>query len=431
MPQLTPWRSRGRRDTMRMRSRSARRPATDPRALCLFGIALAAVPHAAQAAEAPLHGLPSSGIACQGHSPARGAVDGEGPSRTGQEPSGTVAAGQAEPQRDQVGWHEVQPGETLEGITEKYLGSREYWRENWRLNPEIPDPHALVPGQRIRVLLRREGPTAQITAISKDVDAKPHPDPWIPAHVGDRLKERDGVRTRIQSSAELSFDDGARLVVGEQSVVFLRDIGRPMEAVSRNSLEVATGEADVELRPAAPRPSDIEIVIGGAQARTRPGEPAQARARKSEQGAAQVMLFAGAGEVAAAGTTVELGTGTGTSVPAGGRPSPPERLLPAPSPWRPMPRASLDHANPKLSWDPVEGAASYTVEICRDRPCGQLAYRIAGVVESSAVPDSLPLGEYYWRVRGVGASGLDGYPSEPRTFTVRSLWRKPHPPRRP
>ena len=30
-----------------------------------------------------------------------------------------------------VGWHEVQPGETLEGITAHYLGTSERWRENW------------------------------------------------------------------------------------------------------------------------------------------------------------------------------------------------------------------------------------------------------------------------------------------------------------
>jgi hypothetical protein len=142
------------------------------------------------------------------------------------------------------------------------------------------------------------------------------------------------------------------------------------------------------------------------------------------------MLFRGTGELVAGGTTLQLVAGTGTVVPREGRPSPPEKLLPAPVPWQPTPGASLDHANPKLSWDPVEGAASYTVEICRDPGCGLLTTRITAVDHTSAVPDRLPLGDHYWQVRAVAGAGLDGVASEPRQLSIRSQWRKPHPPRR-
>ena len=150
-----------------------------------------------------------------------------------------------------------EPGETLEGITTQYLGSPDAWRENWRLNPDVADPHRLSPGQRIRVILSRR--TAEITAISKDVHEKPYPEPWIPANVGDRLKERDGVRTKAASSAELAFQDGSMLRIGEESVVFLRDTGSRLEGVSRNSLEIRQGQADVESRPTSALPSDIEM----------------------------------------------------------------------------------------------------------------------------------------------------------------------------
>jgi hypothetical protein len=346
--------------------------------------------------------------------------------------SATGTAQQPEPAEatDPIGWHEVQAGETLEGITAQYLGSPSAWRENWRLNPQISDPHSLTPGQRIRVILGRR--TAEITAIAKDVDEKPYPEPWIPARLGDRLKERDGVRTRIRSSAELLFEDGSRLRIGEQSVVFLRDSGPRLEGVTRSSLEIQKGQADVEAQPASATHPDIEILIEGARAEARPGrdDRSLARARRSDDGTAQMMVFSGEAEMQAAGTTVALGAGMGTRVPKGDRPAAPEWLLPAPRPWRPFTGQSLDHANPKISWDPVDGASSYTLEVCRDPDCGQLVARLTELEQPDGTPDFLPLGELYWRVSAVSASGLDGYMSSPRPFAVRSLWRKPHPAKR-
>jgi hypothetical protein len=288
--------------------------------------------------------------------------------------------------------------------------------------PVVPLVLALVPATRAQ-----EASGAQITATTENVSRKADSSPWVPAHVGDRLGERDGVRTRSSSSVELSFDDGLRLVVGEQSEIVLRGVG-----ASGKTLEVTKGQADV----ASPLMPDgatlVEVVLEGVRARIRsaPGEASRARARRTDDGTAQIMLFLGAAELVTGGTTLELAAGTGTSVPRGGRPSPPEKLLPAPIPWRPTPDALLDHANPKLSWDPVEGAASYTVEICRDQACGQLTTRITALDHTSAVPKRLPLGDHYWQVRAVGGSGLDGVASEPRKLSIRSQWRKTHPPRR-
>ena len=60
---------------------------------------------------------------------------------------------------DTVGWHIVEQGETLEGITGKYLGNPALWPEIFRLNRDIIDPDVLLPGQRIRVILERNTPS--------------------------------------------------------------------------------------------------------------------------------------------------------------------------------------------------------------------------------------------------------------------------------
>ena len=64
------------------------------------------------------------------------------------------------PEGYQAGWHIVRPGETLEGISGRYMGSSAFWRQLHRLNQGIVDPDRIEPGQRIRILIRKGGPAA-------------------------------------------------------------------------------------------------------------------------------------------------------------------------------------------------------------------------------------------------------------------------------
>ena len=144
-------------------------------------------------------------------------------------------------------------GETLEGITAHYLGTSERWRENWKLNPDLENPHQISPGTRLRIIMSAHVPTAEIRGMSRRVEEKPHPDPWVPAKVGDKLRARDGIRTYRQSSAEIGFDDGSHLRINEESLVFLREVGHKLEGAPRQSLEVVEGQADVEARAATTR----------------------------------------------------------------------------------------------------------------------------------------------------------------------------------
>ena len=330
--------------------------------------------------------------------------------------------------------HVVQAGETLIGLTLQELGDAALWPHNWRLNPELEDPHHIDPGQRILIYRRGGAPSAEIRALSQHVDKKPHPDPtWIAASVGDPLRERDGVRTYEKSSAELAFDDGARLTLGEQSLVFLQRVGTSLHGTPTRTLEIVEGQADLRSQKAdGDRPlREVEILVGGARTTTRPGPSptAQARARRSSEGGAQMMLYAGESAVEAAGKTVDLKAGQGTAVPKGGAPRPAETLLEAPRPTLPAPEARFDHANPRFAWSPVRGARSYAVEVCRDTGCGELVERAAGLSRPQWTPAGLPVGQLYWRVMAVSASGLDGFPSTPQVVSISTLWRRATQPR--
>jgi hypothetical protein len=319
-----------------------------------------------------------------------------------------------------AGWHVVRPGDTLEGLARRFLGSYRWWRELHRLNPAIRDPDLLIPGQRIRIWIERPTPqpNAQVETVAGKVEERPQPVPWRPAAEGDLLLERDIVRTFDRGSSRLRFDDGSAVTLTENSLVFIRRLARDRAAVQPKEIEVRVGRADVEAAPAPGRAPEIDIVLGEARGRAAAsaGAELQARTSREERGDSRLMIYRGHGEVAAAGRKVELPEGTGTSVAPRQPPRPAEALLPAPALGVPAPDGELGLDDPLLTWAPVPGAATYTVEVCSDADCGHLIERAAGITEESYRLAGHPDAAAWWRVTAASASGLDGFPAASRRF---------------
>ena len=364
----------------------------------------------------------------------------------------SAAAGEAgAPSRDrsewESGWHVVRPGDTLEALAERFLGSHELWRELHQLNPFVKDPDLLFPGQRLRIFLER--PTAQLSAqimaVARDVRELPTPVPWRPAGEGDVLLERDALRTAKSASARLRFDDGATVTLSEDSLVFIRRQTAATSPLPKKEIEIQLGQIDVQGAPAGTpestgvaksgaaagsarkNPDAIEVVVAGARSLATPeqGQPLSTRSRKSTDNRAQFMVFAGKSTVSAAGASIEVPAGSGTSVAAKAKPGPVEALLPAPADPRPANGEEIEQVAAQFSWRPVPGADHYTVEICRDPACGAIVALAPAATAGSLQLDiegGLPAGELFWRVTAVAASGLDGFPTAPiRVEAVESV----------
>ncbi len=339
-------------------------------------------------------------------------------------PPTPAAAAAAIPPATTTSWHTVRPGETLRGIATQFLGSAERWTELHLLNPAIADPDRIAPGQRVRVpAVPSSFPAARLNRLSRQVEDQPSPIPWHSAQEGDVLVERDGLRTHQRSSADMQFLDGARLLVTEDSLVYFHRAGSTLRGTPKKSIEIVEGQAELEARSATAAPApEVEIVLGGTKATSRPDGAgnARTRARRAEQGSAKVMAYGGESEVEAGGAKVQVPHGMGTSVAAQGPPSPPEPLLPAPTGLEPAPGAQRACADPLLTWQGTPQAAAYIVEICRDPACGALIERRIGDAATQWRPDPLPIGELYWRVTARSRSGLDGYPSEGIRLAITS-----------
>src|SRR5204863_1254174 len=222
-----------------------------------------------------------------------------------------------------------------------------------------------------------------------NVDDKLGPLTWSDAIENDLLLDRDGVRTSALSSAELAFSDGARLLVTEDSLIFLRQRGKTLTAENPRGVEIQQGTADVEATGAAAPTADVEIVLGSAHATSllRDHHDGQSRARRGIDGPSAFMVYRGEGAVEAAGTRVALPQGTGSALPASGPPTPAETLLPQPIVLEPAAGATMSCASPPVRWSPLPGAGTYTVDVCRDSDCAtpvQHADGIAGTTWSAA-----------------------------------------------
>lgn len=324
--------------------------------------------------------------------------------------------------QDVIGWHVVVEGETLESITEAYLGTKDLWYANWRLNPQVANPHWIYPGQRLRVITERLVPArrALLEEVANNVDKNPRRAGWQDAAPGDQLEAPSGIRTGTASSALVNFDQGTRVTLTERTQVFLKEMSTGVTGHRRSEIEVERGQADLVITTQAKADADIEILVGDTVVRPEVGAAGEAetRARRPEAGGSQLMVFGGTSQVEAGGVSIAVPTGMGTSVPEGGTPSPPERLLPRVKLVAPEEGSSWTYRNPALRWQPVNGAASYTVELCRDADCASLVQREEGIESATWRPPSLPPGSFHWRVTAVAASGLDGYPSRSAGFEI-------------
>jgi LysM domain len=327
------------------------------------------------------------------------------------------------------GWHVVRPGETLWVLAKRYLGDDEAWPVLYALNPEIANPHHISPGQRVRVQVTGDYVTdvAQVTKVSRRVEGQLTPNPWQPSIELDLLNPHDGVRTFEASSSELLFSDASRLVLSEDSLVFIGRAGTYQRRVRRDEIEIVVGQADLDAGATA---RDRDLILGAGRLHPGPGGDghSQARLRRPADGGAQIMIYSGEGSVESGGATQEVASGMGTQMREGEAPAPPETLLAAPAPRVPAAGSEWFRGDPRFEWEAVAGAAAYVVEVCRDSECGRLVARRRTTASDGVSTIALEAGEYHWRVTAVSASGLDGYPSAATPFTIRSAAADRQPP---
>ena len=324
----------------------------------------------------------------------------------------------------------VREGETLAILARRHLGPEALWNTNVAVNPDLPDPNVIKPGQVINIITAYEQPApvvaveevevyqAIIEKIFNVVEKNVKRSDWRGAIEGDRLFPFDAVRTLANSSAVLQFDGATTVLVTEYSQIFLRALEPQDSGVSRSEIEIRSGETELRLGKINAPQQQIEINVAGTITRPARGTDGNnsTRARKVGNDRSQVMVYEGSSAVESAGISVAVETGMGTTAVTGRAPAEPERLLPAPEIH--ALDGELFAENIEFSWEPLDGAAAYRLDVCKDRRCTQPIFNQRGIPETTLTALSLPVGISYWRVTAVSESGLDGFTSSPGELKI-------------
>lgn len=329
----------------------------------------------------------------------------------------------------------VKPGDTLWGISNKYLKDPARWDELLKHN-RLPtsDPTVALPGMTLRVPVRLIKTSLRAAHLVYSVNRvlfrrRDKPD-WKGTSSDMELFQGDSLRTLEESKARVKFLNKEILSLEPNSMAVIK----PSE------------DEDVELRSGS-------IFTGGrarvvtASARVTPRTfDTRFSASVEADLTTRVEVIKGVAEVDAQGSKIAVPAGMGTRVRPGLAPELPKPIANLPDlearaqefasalesggGIAASPRAAPPPPEPEADADILRGEvqslkigqpiSAYRVQASRDREFKQVLFDKTYDVEDRFAPAdaNLPKGAYWWRTSTVDLLGVEGRFNEPRYYSV-------------
>ncbi len=298
----------------------------------------------------------------------------------------------------------LRPGDTLIGVSARYLARPADWPRVQRLN-RIADPHRLTPGSSLRIplaWLRHAPAPARVLSVTGQVRVK-RPDAAERAlQAGEDLPAGTALATAANSSATLRFADDSVLVLQPAAQLTLDTVSvYAGGGMVDTRLRLQQGRVEVGANPRRTPGSRLQIITPSAVAAVRgtrfrvAADPAATREETLE----------GLVGLAASGQEVTVADGQGSLAEAGKPPRPPVALLHAPDvsalPTR------IDTLPMRFTLPSLPGAVSWLGQIAADPQFEQLLLETTSTTPTLSFAD-LPDGRYRLRVRAADVQGLQG-----------------------
>lgn len=319
--------------------------------------------------------------------------------------------------------YSVRPGDNLWNLTERHLKSLIYVGRLQTLN-RISNPYLVPPGTRLRIPLdwaRRRPGAARVVAtggectltragsnspavLAAGMDVGVGDSVTCAANSYTTLEFEDGSRLRVQPGSQIRLD--AAWVYGD-SGFFESDIALQRGRTENEVPAKERGATRLRIRT----PASITSVRG---TRFRVATDSDDSSSRSEVERGKV-------GVSARNREVPVGAGFGTLTRAGAAPSPPVPMLPPPD-LSSLP-AVMERVPLRFVLTPLAGASGYRGGIATDAGFNIPIAEFTAATPTLPGPD-VPDGEYWLRVRGSDAQGIEGHDAI-RRFTLNA---RPEPP---
>ncbi len=245
---------------------------------------------------------------------------------------------------------------------------------------------------------------------------------WEKTKLKQQLVEQERVRTLADSRATINFEDRSHLILEASSLAV---ISKMTENVVRKSFDtkVSVIEGDILFHLASlSKRREFTVNAPGVKTNIR---STSFRASLDQAHVTRVANYDGEIDVKAGGAQVTVKKNQGTKIPQKGQPTAPTDLLLPPELISPTPDQTLYERAVRFSWERVEEARGYVIEISR-----RADFR-------SLITSKTVNGEgYQWQPPGNGAYSVRLYTldkdkqagpyGEPRTFLVKVDTQPPY-----
>ncbi|WP_170319805.1 FecR domain-containing protein [Polyangium spumosum] len=315
----------------------------------------------------------------------------------------------------------VQKGETCEDIAKVMYGSathvpliQRYNRVDCAGRKSLPEGITLILPKAVTSV-----PDARIKSAHPDVRGRPSGGAWDAVGTGASLYRNHNVQTMDEGRAHIEFLDHTHVFLAQNTLVVIYGTAKNTR-VSKvpPTVELEAGEVQAGLSALRGEPAEVAVPDGGVvRAASRDTVVERKKTRTT------VAVFDGKASVQSGGRSVTVPKDFGTRFEGTAPPIPPRPLPPAPR-WEGGGSPSVVLAPPgtaviTTSWQPVEKAKAYRLEVSRDEGFHDLVVReeIPADVRSFRA-EKMPPGSYRVRVRAIDVEEYLGVASDVRTIEV-------------
>ena len=239
---------------------------------------------------------------------------------------------------------------------------------------------------------------------------------WDDRELNAVLVEEEKIRTLSRSTAQITFRDSGRLRLNSNShAVIQRMRVDPLKKREDAKVSLVEGDFYALLGGNSNRKS-LEVDVPDVNAQIDSGD---FWVRQDVSGAKFTNYDDDRVEIAARGDRVSLGRNEGVVIRSGEQPREKIDLLGTPALSAPDDDGLVYNETAELSWEPVDDAAGYWIEVARDANFNRMVDSASGLTDTFFRLQGLDIGLYYWRVAALDQFGLPGQRSLPRRFTMR------------
>jgi hypothetical protein len=330
----------------------------------------------------------------------------------------------------------VKPGDTLWGISNKYLRDPSNWDQILKHN-KLPtrDPTVALPGMTLKVPVRLIKTSLRaahlVYSVNRVLFRRKETAEFKPAKMRMELFRGDALRTLDDSKARVKLLDKELLSLEPNSMAIIKPVD---------------GDGDLVLRAGSVFAGRARVVTASAQVTPRT-QDTRYSATVTPDLTTKVEVYKGLAQVDAQGRSVNVPEGMGTQVRPGLAPEVPKKI----ANWPELEARALEYDSsalvgggaapqplgPQFAAPEVAGDAEslrgdlnslrvglpilgYRVQASKDQEFKTLSFDKRYESEDRFSPSSegLAAGAYWWRVSVIDLLGTEGKWSEPRYYTV-------------